>query len=128
MCFGERSDKEQENTWGGLDSPVVRVVGSPVGSCVAMCQADGCLQCTNSNKTQGNFLVGCFFSPFSFFKGSTVGFNILDFCGEIFMVFTSGLEIGEIVHVVSDTLLVLHPRQLLLRWLLVWLVQLGLAY
>lgn len=40
---------------------MVRVVGSPVGSRVAMCQADGCLQCTNSNKTQGNFLVVVFF-------------------------------------------------------------------
>lgn len=57
-----------------------------------------------------------------------MGFNILDFCGEIFMVFTSGLEIEEIVHVVSDALLVLRPRQLLLRWLLGWLVQLGLGY
>ena len=44
------------------------------------------------------------------------------------MVVTSSLEIEEIVCVVSDALLVLHPRQLLLRWLLDWLIQLGLVY
>lgn len=44
------------------------------------------------------------------------------------MVVTSSLEIEEIVHVVSDALLVPRPRQLLLRWLLDWLIEPGLGY
>lgn len=38
------------------------------------------------------------------------------------MVLTSGVEIEEVVYVGSGALLVLRPRQLLLRWLLGWLI------